>query len=51
MQELTFDEVESVSGGIGAAVVVVGAIAAVAFGIGVYNGYQEEKAKKVTKAK
>jgi lactobin A/cerein 7B family class IIb bacteriocin len=48
MHELTFDEVDVVSGGIVPVVigiVAVGVVAAVAIGVGVYNGYQDEKLK------
>lgn len=48
MHDLTFDEIDAVSGGVipvVVGVVAVGIVAAVAFGVGVYNGYQDEKLK------
>lgn len=48
MYDLTFDEIDAVSGGIVPVGVLAGAVvivAAVALGVGVRNGYQDEKLK------
>lgn len=43
VQEISQKQAEDINGGIHPALIVLGVVAVVAFGVGVYNGYQEAK--------